>query len=532
MNGFKLLPILRYVRRHQTLQSGWITAQQTAWITPISCIVILVLGRLIPISNLLSITLIPPILWLCANIIYTFLSIKPFLDVAKSIDMKLDLKEKLSTAFEYEQVRSTPQNENSFPKTPNLRDIQYQDAYNTARSIDPQKAFPLLWLRRPTIAALGFLVVVLGLVLLPNPMDVIIAEREAINRATQVQTDKLENIRNDIARSEELSPDKQISLLRQLDELTENLRQNPGNLELALADLSKLENALHRDLDQNSDLSKASLEAITSQLQALAIVNKYPTTSSNEILEFISSNLDDMDPLERQELAEVLANMAAQAAQAGNQSLAKALANMSQATISGSSETVHQAASEVSESLIKTQQELQDQRSIQQVLSQVQNSSQVIAQAGSGNQETAGQGLNSNGSGENQGQGQNGSGKSGGGTKADTLPPGTGRGQANHPEEAENYRSAGELIEKESNTWNRLSNNGQEIWIPGLVTDQGETIARDTPNTSSGIADPILIPYQQVYAQYSETAQQAINHNIIPSEYKDLVREYFSQLEP
>jgi hypothetical protein len=481
---------------------------------------------------LVSITLIPPIVWLCANSLCAFLWIKPFHDVAKFTDLKLDLKEKLSTAFEYEQDRAAPQNENSFTKTPNLRDIQYQDAVNTARSIDPQEAFPLLWLRRPTIVALGFLVVVLGLVLLPNPMDAILAEREAIKRTAQEQAEKIENIRNEIARNEEISPDKQESLLRQLDELTENLRQNPGNLEMALAELSKMENTFQRDLDQNSDLYMALLEATTSQLQALAQESKYPTSTANEVLEQIGSNLDVMSPQERQEFAEILANLAALAAQAGNQSMAQALANMSQATISGNSDIAAQAANEASEALTKTQQELQDQQIIQQVLSQVQNSSHVIAQAGSGNQETAGQGMKSNGNRENQGQGQNGSGKSGGGTKADSLPPGTGRGQASRPEEAENIQSVGELINQDSNMWERRSNDGQEIWVPGLDTGLGETIVRDIQNTSSGIAGPALIPYQQVYTQYSQAAQQAINQNVIPSEYQDLVREYFSQLEP
>ncbi len=68
--------------------------------------------------------------------------------------------------------------------------------------------------------------------------------------------------------------------------------------------------------------------------------------------------------------------------------------------------------------------------------------------------------------------------------------------------------------------------------IPGQDTGQGETITRENPNPSGGLPGNALIPYQQAYTQYLEAAQQAINRSEIPTGYRDLVRDYFTQLEP
>ncbi len=121
---------------------------------------------------------------------------------------------------------------------------------------------------------------------------------------------------------------------------------------------------------------------------------------------------------------------------------------------------------------------------------------------------------------------------SGGGTKADTLPPNTGSGQAGRPEDSDTGGASGELGEQVFIPWERRPSEGQEMSIPGQDSGQGETITRENPNPSGGLPGPALIPYQQVYTQYFEAAQQAINRADIPPAYRDLVRDYFTLLEP
>jgi hypothetical protein len=40
------------------------------------------------------------------------------------------------------------------------------------------------------------------------------------------------------------------------------------------------------------------------------------------------------------------------------------------------------------------------------------------------------------------------------------------------------------------------------------------------------------VPYEQVFPQYQEQAGNALGSSYIPQGYKDLVRDYFSELEP
>jgi hypothetical protein len=121
---------------------------------------------------------------------------------------------------------------------------------------------------------------------------------------------------------------------------------------------------------------------------------------------------------------------------------------------------------------------------------------------------------------------------SGGGTKADTLSPGTGAGQVGHPENNDTGAVVGDLGEQVFNPWERHPNQGKGVSIPGQDTSQGETIIYENPIPSGGLPGPVLIPYQQVYTQYIEAAQQAINRSDIPTSYRNLVRDYFTQLEP
>ena len=47
-----------------------------------------------------------------------------------------------------------------------------------------------------------------------------------------------------------------------------------------------------------------------------------------------------------------------------------------------------------------------------------------------------------------------------------------------------------------------------------------------------GVTNPALIPYDQVFYNYMNAANQAIDQNYIPSSLEDYVRLYFSSLEP
>jgi len=541
MSKFSLTTYLVAYRSWFRLRDGLILAQRTLWMALVGIVVILIISRYIPLKTRTLWIFMPLAVWLCANTVNSLFNSKRLNDTARLVDLELRLKERLSTAYELEnkypnQISSQPVNQPS-----NLPSFQYNDALATAANIEPRHAFPLRWLYRPILGSVGLLIAVLILLYLPNPMDTVLAERAAVEKAAQEQAEKVEDLKEGIERSQELTPELRAELLLKLEELSLKLRENPGDRQKALVDISKMEDELRRQLDPNADLRRASLEAITSQLQSFARQENPNTATPSEALDQIAGELANLNASDRQAPVETLAQMAAQAAQSGDQVLAQALAAMSQSVLSGDSEATIRAAGQVNQAMDQSQSDLAVQSTLAQSLSQLQNISQSMAQAGQTGAQIASQkpGHGNNlgqgktlGQGNTPGQGQSGQGQSGGGTKADTLPPGTGAGQAGRPEDMDTGAHAGDLGEEIFIPWDRRPNQGEQMVIPGKDTGQGETANRENLNPSGGQLGPALIPYKQVYTQYIEAAQQAINSSDIPTAYRDLVRDYFTNLEP
>jgi hypothetical protein len=55
---------------------------------------------------------------------------------------------------------------------------------------------------------------------------------------------------------------------------------------------------------------------------------------------------------------------------------------------------------------------------------------------------------------------------------------------------------------------------------------------REQQDPLPGAAGQALLPYSQVYQEYLDAANQAMERSYVPPGLKDYVRDYFSQLEP
>ena len=67
--------------------------------------------------------------------------------------------------------------------------------------------------------------------------------------------------------------------------------------------------------------------------------------------------------------------------------------------------------------------------------------------------------------------------------------------------------------------------------VQGQENPGGEQSTAPT-NTDANSTGPSVIPYEQVYGEYREQAGTALDSDYIPQGYKDLVRDYFSEIEP
>jgi hypothetical protein len=518
-----LITRLLLFRRRMRLRDGWHRFQRLSCLAAMGVFALLLVGRVVPIPRLWMWAFLGPwLLSLGASFGYALLRPITLLRAARQIDLELGLKERISTALEFSNAH-----EQLSPGL--LLQRQYTDALAVAGAADPRRDFPFTWLRRPTLAAVSILVASLVLAWLPNPMDAVLAEREAVKQATQVQAEKVEALQQEIEQDTSLTPELQAELLRQLEALAQQLRQNSGDREEALADLSRLEMQLRRQIDPQAIQRQASLEAISTELQTLAGLDQVDQDDLDltiEALEKLTQELAEMTDSERLELASALAQLAAQAAQSGSSDLSQSLASLSQAAQSGSAESAAQASSQAGEALAQARQQNRDQNALQQALAQLQNASRSMAQAGQSGRQLAGQQPGGQ-PGNNPGQGM-----SGGGTRADTLPPATGSGQTRRPDSQDSGPSTADPADQLFVPWERRSEEGQEVTIPGQDTGQGEIITRQNPNPSGGLPGPALIPYQQVFARYQQAAQQTMDRSEIPPAYRQLVRDYFTLLEP
>lgn len=541
----RLLPYLSRIRRRMQFRDGLILAQNSLWKTALVSICILITARLFPIPMPWKWALLPLVTWFFGFIGYMMFKPLNVMRVARRADAELDLKERLSTSLALDEEKNDPIYA-SFNQ--DLIDKTHDDALVALEKIDVPAAFPLTVLRRPLMASAGLLLTALLLIFLPNPMDLVIAERLEIAKETARQSKQIEELRKEIQDASNMSEEERDELLRRLDELARELRENRGDREKAMADLSNLEEALREKLDPKASQRQAALDAITAQMQALA---KSPAPQIGDIdaaveaMNKLAEQIQEMNEQERKVMAQQLSQMATRAAQAGDSSLAQALAAMSQAMMSGSQTDAQQAAQQASEAMQRASSDLANQHAFSRALSEVQNSRQAVASAGQGNQQAqgAGQSAQGQGQGQSQGQGQNqgqgqgqGQGQQaggGGGTTANNLPPGTRPGKAGRPQGAGEDSGVSELESQVYIPREKLEASGEgEIFIPGQDTEQGETESREQQDPTIGMNNSSLVPYTAVYQTYLEAANQTIDQSYIPPGMRDYIREYFSQLEP
>ncbi len=529
-----MTPYLTRIRWRLRLRDGLELAQRTLWLAMAVALFVEITGRLFPIE--LSGWLWPPLaIWLAGNLGYALFRPLSAMHTARQADYELFLKERLSTSLALDAGRGSLVYASFDPE---LIDKAQEDALSTARSIRPSRDFPLRIERTPLLVASGILAALLVSTYLPNPMDAVIIERQAVAEEAERQAAEIEKTRDEIAQITEMTPEERDDLLRRLEEIAEKLRSNPGDRKQALADLSRFEEALRQSLDPMGDQRRAALEGMAAQLQAMA-KNENPQIgdleAAAEALEELARQMENMSAEEREALAQQLAQMAARAAQAGDGSLAQALSTMGQAAQSGNLEAARSAAEQAAQAMQQAQSDLASQQALNQALSQLQASRQSIsgagqqmAQAQQGQGQMPGQEQNP-GQGAGQGQASGG----GGGTNANQLPPSTRSGTAGDPQ-GQGINTGTSNLDSQVYVPREKpgGSSNEELYVPGQDTDQGETQSSEKPDPLGGLNNPALVPYNEVFQQYHDAASQAIDQSAIPPGLKDYIREYFTQLEP
>ena len=464
--------------------------------------------------------------------------------LARRFDRQFGLQERISTALELAEN----------PGASSLATIQLDDALAHARRVEIARALPLRLPGRYLAAALLLCLLTAGMAWGLRAQFELARQLREEEQAIAVEAAALEEVAEQIEALEFHDAQAQEAILQSLEATLQDLAAAESTAE-ALAILAEGQAELQSLISPDS---QAIREALAQAGQALSQSENAALQAAGEALQqgdpaAAAQALAGLDPsqLSPEELEQLAQNLAAaaQALQASQPATAAALqaaADAASAAANGSALPAAQALQAANASLQQATGELQALEAqlqagqaamqaaaalaqAQATLSQGSLSGSATAGMGSGNTLNGGSGSGSSsdpnaqgsGAGSGAGRGEGDGGEGGGGPAAGTTPIQTGNGLGD-----------GGLTPYESlYVPQRLGGEGgPEVNLPGGDTP-GETIvgAQERPPGDPG---SLQVPYVDALPYYEEINRQAIDSGQVPFELRDLVRRYFSGLEP
>jgi hypothetical protein len=502
-----------------------------------------------------------------AGILFTqamaWLRPRPLFTVARLADRRRELRARLATAW------SIAGEGRLGPAAPLVRQAQLADALQVAAALVPRSAFPLRLPRRGVGASLVLALALAPLLLLPNRQEAELACRAAVAKAIAEQVAELELLQAELTELEELSETETgREVLAGLDAVRQSLAEGDLSQEEAVAVLSEAEAKLRRLQDQGTAARQAAMQEAgrrMGQASATDLNQALAEALAEGDAEFAASILADLagevgQSLTREEelaLSDAL-EQAVEALSASDPDLARSLDEAAQAIRAGDIGAARQALSRASGAMAGAGQEIEAQQAAGRAAARLREGRQEVAQAGpqatgdqaaqAGQQGQAGQGGQEGQSGQDQqGQGgQSGQGQAGGagqGASASSsgeAGAGSGSGDPGQPGEG---GAVGGQMPTGNAPGQGLERVYEPIYVPRLLGGEGgEDVALPGTGDPDGQAQPLLgqavepgevrVPYNEVYTAYRDVASEALEGGFIPQGMKEIVRRYFSSLEP
>ncbi len=512
-----------------------------------------------------------------ANLLYTLLFPRPLPTRARYFDLAFGLQERVSTAFELMSGR--------IKTHPELEARQIADALTQARAIDPRAQLALdfrLWeLRALFVLAL----LTLGLILLPGLIGADFSAAAPPPALAEARED-LQEIIETVAKDTDLDDIDREQLLEDLQLALERLQEEDISDEEAFAALSQLqaqleerETALGDTIELDQSTMAAAQEALADFLPPAETENAAPGEPPAD-LPTLSQSL--------QELAQEAAQMSAEEIQAAQEALRQAadeLAQMDSALAEqmqemadaleendteGLQEGLDAAQAQIEEEQQQNQREQNAQNMLQEQAQRAQDAAEAIAQrqAEEGGQQNAepqpGQseasetGQQRSGQQGQQQSAQTQQGASQGNQAPERNQPGIGEANQQNQDSRSAGAGAGQGEpnnrslpgsggeDQGADTNNQTTGQGEiayeAIYNPSGISGGGrEEIRLETDASDESLAEgdfddnPLgesRVSYATVFSDYQNAANRALESDYVPLGLRDVVREYFTSLEP
>ncbi len=456
---------------------------------------------------------------------------------------------------------------------------QRRDAVQRLRAVNPALFLPRFD-RKPVLVALVASALIAPALLLPNPMDGVIAQHQAIRDEAARQAERIDRVANDLEARGANADDPRTQLSDELRDLARRLRDDPGDLEHNLAQLGAIEDEVRAQLDPGTEQKAASIAALSRALSRAATANPQANpagdpTQTKRDLQNLGDQVAAMTQDQRDDLAQLLAEQQGQASLSGG-AAGQALRDAATSLTQGDSAGAEAALGRLGETLHGAQDRVEINRDLASAASGLQDARRELANAGAPGDQPSQLGRQSNGQGTGQGsanpsasagsqglgqgsanpsasagsqgqgsgqgsgqgagqgsgpgQGQGSGAIGGGGSSARQL--GSGISSGGPPAGPTNPNRSTELGGELGSIYapfDRLGRPGDPSYVAGAggdgQTQEGSQQGRGTDNGS-------YVPYADVYGDFYGYALTALDRSYVPISVKDYVRDYFSSLDP
>jgi septal ring factor EnvC (AmiA/AmiB activator) len=471
----------------------------------------------------------------------------PAARVARQTDRQLGLKQRVATAVELQSSdEALPLGSDRAMMTR----MQLRDAVSHLSEVEPVEAFPI----RVQPRAVGLLAACVGavvlLAMLPNAMQQTLRQQDQVRQAIRQEAERLSKLADTL---HEENADNLTGELQQVEQALRDaakaLEQRQSNSEDALSALAALEQRLQALQGQGGADVEDALSALAGSLaqdpQTRPLANalaKGEHKRAAEELRNLAQQIDNMSAADRARLARAM-RQAGQRAQRGNQALGQSLSQAGSAIEQGNQQDAQSALNNAAGQLERASGQLQAGNQRERAQSQLQQSRSSIARSAQQSQAQA-RAQQGNQRGQ-QGQGQQGQGQQGqqgqgagkpGGDQGDGE--GQGQGQQGQGQQGQGERPGGSQAGSGANPNPR----SEQIYDPIPAFSRQERINEDgsfdptevtpNPNLEEASRNDARVDYTSVHARYQERAVQSLENSYIPIGMKDLVKDYFSSLQP
>ncbi|MFN3705197.1 MAG: hypothetical protein ACK4WM_04310 [Thermoflexales bacterium] len=448
---------------------------------------------------------------------------RPLLSWARLFDQQFHLHDRLSTCLELREGLLTVADERLRQR---LRDDAEQIAQATNARITA--LLPLRLNRRDTLIALALLATLVLVHALPNPQERVLLEREQFRQNLSEQLQQLAEAEQIIEQSK--LPEAQRQALREALAQARQTLQGPDVTPAeALAALNALEaqiEDLHAAL--NTDQAAQQLEALRRAGERLSpndlltplaeALRRGDWDRAADLLRNLiregGDNLRELSEAELQQLVEQLEQMA-QSVEASNPTLAEHLRQSAESLRNGDAQAAQQNLQQAAAQLERAAQARSSAAALDNLQRQVENTqSRLVQGLPSASANSAGL----------RAQPQDNAARS----------PAPGRANSSNSTALQSTSASGgksDDVGSDRSVYapSRIHAPGVDVTLPdtnsALSPDQQGRASLAPPGRSS-------VPYESVYREYAQIADEALNNTAIPASAREYVRSYFSALDP